>query len=321
MDAHVYVTPQKKRTLRLEISGNSKSNNFFGTELGLAYKNINLFRGAEILELKLNAGMDIQSGGESGYNAYLLNATANLYLPKLYLPSFIRVRTNKSPYMPRTIISPGIEYNRTPDLYTLRSIHLGLGYYWKFGLSSEHSLRLLNLSLIQPSNTTVKFDSLAGNDAAFRAATETQLVIGMRYEYNFNNTYKTWKRFTHAFYLYTSTSGNLVNLFIRPQGDTVGARKLGGVPVSQYIKAQGDLRGYYKLGHDLSLAGRMLLGAAYAYNNSSVVPYFEQFVTGGSTSIRAFRMRTLGPGSYRTPGNEYNATEFFFFKQKTAYEM
>lgn len=321
MDANVFVTPQKKRTLRFELSGNSKSNNFFGTELGLTYKNINLFRGAEILEVKLNAGMDIQAGGDAGSNSYLFNATANLYIPKLYVPRFVKVRTKKSPYIPRTIISPGLEFNRTPDLYTLRSIHASFGYFWKYGLSSEHTLRVLNVSLIQPSNTTAKYDSLVGNDAAFRAATEKQLVVGMRYEYSYNNTYKTWKKFNHAFYLYTSTSGNLLNLFLKPDGDTAGSRKIGNVPVSQYLKVQGDLRGYYKLGKDLSVAARLLVGGAWAYKNSKAVPYFEQFVTGGSTSIRAFRLRTLGPGSYRTPGNEYNATESGEFKLETSAEL
>jgi len=321
LNTSVFVTPQNKRSLRFEVSGNSKSNNFFGTEVGLTYKNINLFRGAEILEVKLNAGMDIQSGGSAASNAYTLNATANLYVPKLYVPSFIRIRTKKSAYIPRTIISPGIEYNRTPDLYTLRSIHMAFGYYWKYGQSTEHNLKLLNVSLIQPSNTTAKFDSILATDPGLKASTEKQLVIGMRYEYSYNNTYKAYKRFNHAIYTYASTSGNLVNLFIKPRGDTIGSKMIGEVPVTQYFKLQADFRGYYKLTRKAMLAGRFLVGGAYAYGNSSAVPYFEQFVTGGSTSLRAFRLRTLGPGSYHSPSNSYSATESGEFKLEMSTEF
>ena len=37
--------------------------------------------------------------------------------------------------------------------------------------------------------------------------------------------------------------------------------------------------------------------AAYAYGNSSQVPYSEQFYVGGANSVRAFTVRSIGPGS------------------------
>jgi len=43
----------------------------------------------------------------------------------------------------------------------------------------------------------------------------------------------------------------------------------------------------------------VMLGVAHAYGNSSEVPYREQFYVGGSNSVRAFAVRTLGPGSFR----------------------
>ncbi len=316
----IFVMPSKKRSLRFEVSGNSKSNNFFGSELGLTYKNINLFRGAEVLEIKLNGGMDLQAGGFTASNAYTLNASANLYLPKIYNP-FFRVRTNKSAYLPRTFITPGIEYNRTPELYTLRSIQGAFGYYWKYGQSTEHTFRLINVSLIQPSQTTAKFDSILAGDPGLRASTEKQLIMGMRYEYNYNNTWKTNRRFNYAFYGYASTSGNLTNLLIRSKGDTVGSKQIGGVPVSQYLKVQGDVRGYYHISPRTMIAGRFLVGASKAYGNSSAVPYFEQFITGGSSSIRAFRLRTLGPGSFHTMNNGYNAVESGEFKLEMNAEL
>ena len=45
----------------------------------------------------------------------------------------------------------------------------------------------------------------------------------------------------------------------------------------------------------------MAAGAAHAYGNSSQVPYSEQFYIGGANSVRAFTVRSIGPGSYRGP--------------------
>jgi outer membrane protein assembly factor BamA len=40
------------------------------------------------------------------------------------------------------------------------------------------------------------------------------------------------------------------------------------------------------------------VGEAINYWNSDVVPYIKQFYLGGTTSMRAWRVRSLGPGSY-----------------------
>ena len=44
---------------------------------------------------------------------------------------------------------------------------------------------------------------------------------------------------------------------------------------------------------------RIFTGTGISYGNSSVMPYIEQFYSGGSNSIRGFIARSLGPGSYK----------------------
>src|SRR5690606_7821972 len=40
-------------------------------------------------------------------------------------------------------------------------------------------------------------------------------------------------------------------------------------------------------------------GVGFSYGNSKEMPYIKQFFNGGTNSIRAFRARSIGPGSYR----------------------
>ncbi len=57
---------------------------------------------------------------------------------------------------------------------------------------------------------------------------------------------------------------------------------------------------YYRNINKHTLAFRLYAGVGFPYTNSVVMPYVEQFYSGGSNSIRAFIARSLGPGAYHT---------------------
>ena len=46
-------------------------------------------------------------------------------------------------------------------------------------------------------------------------------------------------------------------------------------------------------------------GIAYSYGNSVTTPYSEQFYIGGANSLRAFTIRSIGPGSFRPSDSQY----------------
>jgi outer membrane protein assembly factor BamA len=306
--SRLYLTPAAKRSLKFELSGESKSNNFVGSALSIKFKNLNLFRGAEILEATVGGGYEMQVGGkQQNASAITLNGDVSLYVPKL-LPVFT-VKTRKNPFVPRTFFTVGAEYIRRPEQYTLRSLKLAAGYYWKLGKSVEHKLRVLQINSISPSGITPSFDSVLNQDPALKASFEKQLVVGPRYQYIYNNTHRTNRRFNYIADLQAGTAGNFLSLLLPAEVDTPGSKKIGGTPVSQFIKAQADLRGYLHVTNKITWVNRFLVGAVYSYGNSTIAPYNEQFAIGGSSSIRAFRLRTLGPGSYHTPEAVFQANE------------
>jgi len=94
---------------------------------------------------------------------------------------------------------------------------------------------------------------------------------------------------------------------------------LFGTPYSQFVKGQAQLVYTRRLiqGLDHWLVSRVLIGAEHAYGNSSSVPYSEQFYIGGANSIRAFTVRSIGPGSYRAPSDQVNG----YFDQTGTFKL
>jgi len=93
-------------------------------------------------------------------------------------------------------------------------------------------------------------------------------------------------------------AGNITGLVSGADVKKDKEKKLFGIPFSQYAKIENDFRLYHKFTEKTSLATRFIAGVAYPYGNSENIPFSKQFFSGGSNSIRAFRARTLGPGSF-----------------------
>ncbi|MFN5477517.1 MAG: BamA/TamA family outer membrane protein, partial [Sphingobacteriales bacterium] len=302
------ITPMKKNTLRLETSVNTKTGNLVGSEIAIKWRNVNLLKGAEILDFKISAGFDAQLGGKKmqSPNAYTFKTDLTFYLPRI-VPYF-KVVTGRTSFIPRTGIGLGAEYLQRPDLYTLRSLKASLDYTWKFKNTTEHTLRPIRIQSINPTTITAKFDSILQQDQALKASFERQLIIGTQYIFNFNNTFMN-KRLTYWGRFSVGSYGNLFAAVSRNKADTPGSIKFMNVPISQFVRIEAEGRVYYQLTNRWTWVNRVVLGSAIAYGNSVVAPYNEQFFIGGSSSVRAFRIRTLGPGSYHTEQSAFQANE------------
>lgn len=309
LNTRVYITPMKRNTLRMEAAASTKTGNFLGSELSIKLRNVNAFHGAEILDLKLSGGYDAQIGGSKSQspNAYSARAELGFYIPKI-IPN-VKLKTGRNSFLPRTGITMAAEFIRRPELYTQRTFRTSLEYIWKTSKSVEHTFRPIRVQLIDPSRTTPAFDSILAEDITLKASFEKQLILGSNYEYVFNNTYKINRTFTQAIRFNAGSSGNIFNLIARDKNDTPNAVKLFNLPVSQFLRFEAEWKGFQKLNATMVWANRLITGVSGAYGNSTHLPYAEQFFIGGSSSIRAFRIRTLGPGSYHTSEKVYQANE------------
>ncbi|MDA1182724.1 MAG: BamA/TamA family outer membrane protein, partial [Bacteroidetes bacterium] len=120
--------------------------------------------------------------------------------------------------------------------------------------------------------------------------------IGGIYSNNRNNTGETY------FFgrMGIETSGNLHRM-VRSlhetnfNSDTV--YKFLGVDYFQYTKIESEIRIRRSIDNLNSVAFRTNFGIAIPYGNSKIIPYDKRYFIGGSTSLRGWRPRRLGPGN------------------------
>lgn len=175
-------------------------------------------------------------------------------------------------------------------------------------------------------HTTNSFDSIMQANPAVALSFESQYIPEISYTYTWDKFFEREKINGLNFTFTVTEAGNVFDGIYRLCG-VKGEKKLFGTPFSQFVKGQAQLIYNRRLvrGSDQWLVSRVLIGAAHAYGNSSQVPYSEQFYIGGANSIRAFAVRSLGPGSYRPPKEMQNGyfdqTGTFKFELNSEYRF
>ncbi len=298
LDAFYYLTPQPKQSLRAEVALITRSNNLNGSQINLSYFNRNIGRNGSQLQLSGYVGSDVQfSGALQGYNTYRVGAEVVYALPRFAIP-FVKIK-HRGPYAPRTNFKLGYDVLNRKQLYTLNSYRAEYGFTWKKNLQRVHELFPVSITYTEPLNVTNEYKALQATIPGLERAIEPQFILGGRYQFIFNQLANNAQP-KSAFYFsgLLDLSGNIAGLITGAnikKGDTV---KVGTVPFSQYFQVGGDLRHYLRVGLKSTWVNRIDIGIGVPYGNSIQVPYVKQFFVGGNNSLRGFRSRSIGPGTY-----------------------
>ncbi|OMQ09481.1 BamA/TamA family outer membrane protein [[Flexibacter] sp. ATCC 35103] len=297
LDSYYYLTLLPKKFIRVEVLGKTNSASYTGTEVNVNWNNRNLFRGAELLTVSVFGGADFQlSGANNGKNIYKLGTETSLTWPRFIIP-FFHIE-GSSEYVPRTKATVRYEFQNRTQLYALNSFKTSFGYQWKENIRKEHQLNILDVTYVSPNNVTAEYKQDIEEDASLGKVIEKQLIFGPTYSYTYTNTMQKRKKNTFYFNGELDLAGNITGLVTGANVKKNDTIKIFDVPFSQFVKLKADFRHYLKLSKESELASRIIVGAGLPYGNSGALPTSKQFVVGGTNSIRAFRARSLGPGSY-----------------------
>lgn len=300
LNTYYYLTPFPRQALRAEVNGSTKSNNLTGSSVTAGWRKRNTFRGGELLAIDATGGFEVQYSGQlKGYNTYRYGLEANLSFPRFLTPFFSV--SNKGGFIPKTNMLLAWDVLVKQKLYRMNSFRAGFGYVWKNNIRNEHQLNPVAVNYVQPAFISQQYlDSIAQN-ASLAKAVERQFILGSVYNYNYSQIQDNI--FTTGFYFNGNAdlSGNIAGLVSGANTDAGKTRYIFGAAFSQYVRLETDFRYYHKLGKTKVLANRIIIGAGLPYGNSGALPFVKQFFAGGNNSVRAFRSRALGPGTYRQP--------------------
>ena len=295
LDAYYYLTPLPKKSIRFEALAKTNSANYSGTELNLNWSNRNTFHGAELLTISIFGGMEVQvSGQNNGFNVYRFGGESSLMWPRFVTP--FKVHT-ASGFVPRTKATLNYEYQFRTQLYALQTFKSSFGYLWKENERKEHQLHVFDITYTTSNNVTTLYEQQIAANSSLEKVIQKQLIFGPTYSYTYTNTMLTNKKHTFYFKGALDLSANATGLILGAN-DPNNPKSILGVPFSQFAKCEVDFRHYLNLGNETKLASRVIMGVGIPYGNSNELPFIKQFFIGGTSSIRAFRARSIGPGTY-----------------------
>ncbi len=304
----------------IEANVSSKSNSYLGPGLTVAVTNRNVFGGGEQLRVALTGTYEWQTGRDrsSVFNSYEVGINSSLAFPRILAPKFIRLSRRNINWTRFTL---NADLLNRPHYFNMAQFSASMNYDWQMRKYFSYTYTPLKLTYTKMIRTTHAFDSIiAANPAvglSFRNQFIPQMSWSMVYDRRMNRNNLLNVQVS------VSEAGNVCWALWSLCG-VKGEKRLIGMPFSQFVKGTAQVVYSHRLHGEQWLVSRIFGGVAHAYGNANEVPYSEQFYVGGANSVRAFSVRSIGPGSYHPEGagaNNFDETGTFKFEFNVEYRF
>ena len=308
LDVMVTAVMDKLYDSTFEMNATMKSNQQVGPGVSYELAKRNAFRGAEKVAFKVFGSYEWQTGaGAQGrnslLNSYEIGTQLTLKYPRFMFPFISRKHLR---FPANTQFALDADWKNRSKFYNMVSMGLSVTYDWYKHPQLKHSLTLFSLDFDKLNHTTAAFDSIMQANPALYVSMRNQFVPSLSYTLTYQSAASTrspwWVQFT------AKEAGNITSAIYAAAGQKFDRKdkNLLGNPFAQFVKLTAEMHKVVKFTPNVNLASRLFAGVIWAYGNSSSAPYADQFYVGGANSIRAFTVRSLGPGAYRPASSKYS---------------
>ena len=308
----VGITLRLDKPYDAEFKGNiaTKSNGLVGPGVSFSMSKQNVFRGAETLSLDAYGSYEWMTGAQAHGRHSLMNswewgASVNLTYPRLLLLGMGHRLNHRA--QATTSYKVNADWLNRSGYFSRVSFGARVTHTYQRNRRYMHEIVPIRLEYEKQLHTTAKFDSIARSNQALYASLRDQFVPSAQYTFTHTNPASRDRK--RRITLSIKEAGNLTSLVYRMAGKPFDQRdkSLFGVPFAQYIRLTAEATQQLRLGNTRTfLVGRFFAGIIRSFGNATTAPYADLFTVGGANSIRAFGVRTIGPGSYHPANSSYS---------------
>ncbi|MEM6644424.1 MAG: BamA/TamA family outer membrane protein [Bacteroidota bacterium] len=273
---------------------------FFNVNL----KNRNTFNLLEVIGLDFNAKLqdlsnvsgDIENELTGAYTSRQIGGELSFSFPQFVFPIGNNYQNQIGKYNPKTRFSFGVIYEDRISEYRRLEYNGAIAYSWQIQDRVKYTITPAKIRWIDSQNTD-----------SFQAFIEELIELRNAYANAFRPAVVNSSSFERIqnFGAYASGSnGAFLRTYFEFGGhmNSLISGSFFGDELEEfiYIKTNVDFRKIHRLSSKYNLAYRLNIGYARPFGSNRGLPYDGYFYAGGSSSIRGWRPRRLGPGSFAT---------------------
>lgn len=313
---NIELTPSKTQNLSLSLDG-TNNERLFGFQGGIDYFHNNLFHGGEKILISLKSSFEIQllltdskeTGISNKPNTTEFGPEFHFYLPKYLLIN--KIGNLRKHINPITEFTGAFNIQDRPDYYR-RNQELSFGWVFHENKTTTWHINPLLISIVDIEiNSDFQNQIESYNDQYILSSFQDHVVAGGVFSFEYNGQNLSYN--SNSLYFKTtfeSAGGTLFNfheLINKDKNPLTDSYDFLGIRYAHFQKATLDLRYYQGLSDRSKIVYRIYSGVGIPKKNlSDALPFEKSFFAGGSNSLRAWRARSLGPGSYFEDSTRYD---------------
>ncbi len=321
LNCTIELDKTKKHDFSTTFEISNGSTYTLGNSLSVSYRDRNFAKGANLLTLSVNGGLETVYNNNLGNgffnNFYIITEyygfNASIDIPKFLAPIPSSLFNNSS--LPHTVI--GVGYNLmnrvftglTPvsstlkdsaDYFTLVNTSVNFTYNWHQSQTVTWSLSPAFINIIRLPSESAAFKARLDSNQFLKDSYKQTFIEGESISYTYSDLEKKRGKNYSFIRLGAEEAGALLQAL-----NNVGTalNNLYDIKYSQYTKFDFDVRHYFTFPNS-TIALRFDGGVGFPYGQSQTLPYIKQYFVGGPYSLRGWRIRSLGPGSYYNPHDQ-----------------
>ncbi|HMN32953.1 MAG TPA: BamA/TamA family outer membrane protein [Chitinophagaceae bacterium] len=271
---------------------------FVGFGGSVIYKNKNIFKGANQMQIKASYTAEFRNDAlQDGVKRFYLSgnnasATAEFTFPKFIVPFSTKIFNKKT--IPYSVFTANYTLIERKQNYSITNATGSYGYIWRETKNKYWRLNpaFLTISKVPENKLSQAFKDKINNNNYLKNIFTDNTIFGENVSFEFKSNPENLLKNTTTVNVRFEEAGTIL------RGIDWAYNKITNYniyPIAQYIKFETDARRYLRYTKS-EWANRAMIGIGVPLGLSSTLPYIKSYSAGGSFSNRGFNPRSLGPG-------------------------